>query len=171
MNKNIKLQSAFILKHRKHLLFSHIRTLLPKPGAFPYSPCHIHKDHRLSHLCVRTSKCFLGAQHCESVSVSHSIMSDSATPWTVACRAPLSMGFSRQEYWSGLPFPSVGSSWPRDRTQVSCTAGRFFTIYATREPGRKTSKSTGDCWGSSPHLVGSGAVSGSQVNHCKFLQA
>ena len=31
------------------------------------------------------------------------------TPWTVACQSPLSMGFSRQEYWSGLPFPS-----PRD---------------------------------------------------------
>ena len=28
------------------------------------------------------------------------------TPWTAACQAPLSMGFSRQEYWSGLPFPS-----------------------------------------------------------------
>ena len=28
------------------------------------------------------------------------------TPWTVADQAPLSMGFSRQEYWSGLPFPS-----------------------------------------------------------------
>ena len=28
------------------------------------------------------------------------------TPWTVACQATLSMGFSRQEYWSGLPFPS-----------------------------------------------------------------
>ena len=30
------------------------------------------------------------------------------TPWTVACQAPLSMGFPRQEYWSGLPFPSPG---------------------------------------------------------------
>ena len=30
------------------------------------------------------------------------------TPWTVACQAPLSVGFSRQEYWSGLPFPSPG---------------------------------------------------------------
>ena len=29
-----------------------------------------------------------------------------STPWTVACQAPLPMGFSRQEYWSGLPFPS-----------------------------------------------------------------
>ena len=31
-----------------------------------------------------------------------------ATPWTVDCLAPLSMGFSRQEYWSGLLFPSPG---------------------------------------------------------------
>ena len=31
-----------------------------------------------------------------------------ATPWTVACQAPLFMGFSRKEYWSGLPFPSPG---------------------------------------------------------------
>ena len=31
-----------------------------------------------------------------------------ATPWIVACQAPLSMEFSRQEYWSGLPFPSPG---------------------------------------------------------------
>ena len=31
-----------------------------------------------------------------------------ATPWTVAQQAPPSMGFSRQEYWSGLPFPSPG---------------------------------------------------------------
>ena len=29
-------------------------------------------------------------------------------PWTIACSAPLSIGFSRQEYWSGLPFPSPG---------------------------------------------------------------
>ena len=32
-----------------------------------------------------------------------------AIPWTVACQAPLSMRFSRQEYWSGLPFPSPGN--------------------------------------------------------------
>ena len=31
-----------------------------------------------------------------------------ASPWTVTCQAPLSMGISRQEYWSGLPFPSPG---------------------------------------------------------------
>ena len=50
-----------------------------------------------------------------------------ATPWTIAYQAPPSMGFSRQEYWSGLPFPSPGeSSRPRDRTRVSRTPGRRF---------------------------------------------
>ena len=34
-----------------------------------------------------------------------------ATPWTVAHQAPLSMGFSSQEYWSGLPFPSPGKTF------------------------------------------------------------
>ena len=38
-----------------------------------------------------------------------SVLSNSPTLWTVACQAPLSMGFSRQEYWKGLPF-----STPRD---------------------------------------------------------
>ena len=44
----------------------------------------------------------------ESESVSCSVVSDSATPCTVARQALLSMEFSRQEYWSGLPFPSPG---------------------------------------------------------------
>ena len=35
-------------------------------------------------------------------------MSDSANPWTISRQASLSMGFSRQEYWSELPFPSPG---------------------------------------------------------------
>ena len=45
---------------------------------------------------------------CESESVSHSVKSNSVTPGTVAHQVPLSMGSSRQEYWSGLPFPSPG---------------------------------------------------------------
>ena len=44
----------------------------------------------------------------KSSQATHSVVSDSATPWTVAQQAPPSMGFSRQEYWSGLPFPSPG---------------------------------------------------------------
>ena len=45
----------------------------------------------------------------ESCCVSRSVVSDSATPWTAVHQAPLSMGFPRQEHWSGLPFPS--SKW------------------------------------------------------------
>ena len=52
-----------------------------------------------------------------------------ATPWTAARQAPLTKGFSRQEYWSGLLFPPPGeSSWPRDRIHVSCISciGRWI---------------------------------------------
>ena len=110
-----------------------------------------------------------------------------ATSWTAAYQAPPSMGFSRQEYWSGVPLPSLqerqrvtqmswwwwfscsamsnscipvdcswpgssvpgnlharilkwvaisisrGSSWPRNRVQVSSIAGRFFISWAMRE--------------------------------------
>ena len=43
------------------------------------------------------------------------------------------MEFSRQEYWCGLSSVSRGSSWSRDWTQVSHIAGRFVTIWTTRE--------------------------------------
>ena len=38
----------------------------------------------------------------------YSVSNSFVTPWTVACQTPLSIGFPRQEYWSGLPFPSPG---------------------------------------------------------------
>ena len=44
----------------------------------------------------------------QDIPISHSVMSDSVTPWTVALQAPLSMEFSRQEFWSELPFPPPG---------------------------------------------------------------
>ena len=47
--------------------------------------------------------------------LSRSVVSDSATPWTVALQAPVSMGFSRHDYWGELSFPS---SQPRDQTRV-----------------------------------------------------
>ena len=60
-----------------------------------------------------------------------------ATPWTLAHQAPLSMGFPRQEYWSGLPFPSPGDLLDPDiepRSLMSpALAGRFFT---TESPGK-----------------------------------
>ena len=52
---------------------------------------------------------------------------------TVAHPAPLSMEFSRQEYWSGLPFFLQGSSQAKDWTWVSCITGKIFTVWATRE--------------------------------------
>ena len=55
------------------------------------------------------------------------VMSDSATPWTVAHQVPLSMGVSRQEYWSGVPFPSpmreseVTQSCPTLSDPINCS--------------------------------------------------
>ena len=50
-------------------------------------------------------------------------------PWTVAHQAPLSMGFSRQEYWSGLPFPSPGDlPSPGIKPESPALADGFFTI-------------------------------------------
>ena len=63
-------------------------------------------------MCITESLCV-----CSSVC---SVMSHSANPWTVACKAPLSIGFPRQEYCSGSPFPPSGDlpnprllHWPR----------------------------------------------------------
>ena len=66
--------------------------------------------------------------------LSCSVVSDSATPWTVACQAPLSMGIlqARILEWVAMP-SSRGSSQPRDRTQFSHTEGRFLTVWITRE--------------------------------------
>ena len=60
-----------------------------------------------------------------------------ATLWIVACQAPLSMGFSRQEYWSGLPFPSPGNLPNPGIEHASlmspALAGVFFTTATTSE--------------------------------------
>ena len=57
-----------------------------------------------------------------------------ATPWTVARQVPLSMGFPRQEYWSGLPFPSPGDlPDPGIEPASPALAGRFYT---TKPPGK-----------------------------------
>ena len=62
-----------------------------------------------------------------------------ATPWTVAHQALLPMGFSRQEYWSGLPFPSPGDLPDSGIVPESpALAGGFFTTSATRKSDSKT---------------------------------
>ena len=70
--------------------------------------------------------------------LSCSVVSDSVQPlWTVARQDPLSMGFSRQEYWSGLPFPSPGHLPGPGIEPVPfaspALAGGFFT---TMPPGK-----------------------------------
>ena len=63
-------------------------------------------------------------------------MSDSfATPWTVAHQAPLSMEFSRQEYWSGLPFASPGDlPDPWIEPASPALAGGFFATEPLETP-------------------------------------
>ena len=61
------------------------------------------------------------------------------TPWTVAQEAPLSVGFSRQEHWSGLPCPPPGVFPIQDWTYSSsgsCIAGEFFIAEALGKPLR-----------------------------------
>ena len=72
----------------------------------------------------------------------------SATPWTVACQAPLSMEFSRQEYQSGLPFPPPGHLPDPGIEPVSpALAGRFFTTSTTWEVRcRKSGGYQDQCW-------------------------
>ena len=61
----------------------------------------------------------------------------SVTLWTVACQAPLSVGFSRQEYWSGVPFPLSGDLPNPGIKSISLESpalvGGFFT---TEPPGK-----------------------------------
>lgn len=72
------------------------------------------------------------------VSLSHSVVSDSATSWTVARQASLSMEFSRQEYWSRLPFPALGDLSDPGIKLMSLGSpalmGRFFTTVPPGKP-------------------------------------
>ena len=67
---------------------------------------------------------------------SHYVVSNSfATPWTAARQAPLSMGFCRQEYWSGLSFPSPGDlPDPGIEPASPALEGRLFTTEPPEKP-------------------------------------
>ena len=56
------------------------------------------------------------------------------TLWTVACQAPLSMGYSRQEYWNGLPFPSPGN--PPDPGNKPCSPTPQAVSLPSEPPGK-----------------------------------
>ena len=84
--------------------------------------------------------CIEGASNPNCYSENSSLLSHSSpvqlftTPWTEACQTPLSMRFPRQEYWSGLPFPSPRDLPDQEMEPVSpALAGRSFT---TEPPGK-----------------------------------
>ena len=61
------------------------------------------------------------------------------TPWAIACQAPLSMGFSRQEYWGGLPFPPpvfLPGKVYGQRSLVGCSPWGYMTEYACLRRGK-----------------------------------
>ena len=77
-------------------------------------------------------------QHCEAAmdgSVYCSIMSDSVTAGTGACQAPLPIGFSRQEYWSGLLFPYSRKNF---RNRTGQRNYYFHTCYQYSSLGRNS---------------------------------
>ena len=64
-----------------------------------------------------------------------------ATPWTAAYQAPPSMGFSRQEYWSGVPLPSL-EKWKSTKLQRGITSHQSEWPWSKK----KKKKSTNKCW-------------------------
>jgi len=104
---------------------------------------YIHLNAELQRI-ARRNKAFLN-EKCKEIEennemcvLGHSVTSNSATPWIVAHQAPLSMEFLRQEYWSGLPFPSLGDlPYPGTKPPSFVSpalAGRFFTIMPPGKP-------------------------------------
>ena len=99
------------------------------------------------------SMCIIEIKHCVPqfiglnggcLFLSHLVMFDFVTPWAVAHQAPLSMGFSRQEYWSGLPFPSPGDLPHPGIDLMSLISpgltGEFFTTSTTQEAQMEDTK-------------------------------
>ena len=86
--------------------------------------CSLFLYSMVNQLCIYIYCCYL-------VSKSYLTL---ATPWTITHQASLSMGFPRQEYWSGLPFPCPGDlSNPGTECMSLSLAGEFF---ATELPGK-----------------------------------
>ena len=94
-----------------------------------------------------------------------SVVSDSfATQWTIALQAPLSMEFSRQEYWSGLPFSSPGDlPDPGIEPRFPAFAGWLFTIWATKHQNGFIFS----FWSGSPHHLSCLAALAEPLRLCK----
>ena len=96
MNSGISTTKILPLTHRCHLSSFPIHILSECRETSLLEPfCEI------SSLCVCVCVCVCALRHFSCVQLF-------ATPWTITHQAPLSLGFPRQKYWSGLPFPSPG---------------------------------------------------------------
>ena len=90
-------------------------------------------------ICIH-GNCQAGALHEHEYSLAK-LCPTLATPWTEAHQASLSMGFPRQEYWSGLPFASPGDlPEPGIKLKSPELAGGFFT---TESPGKSFMSNSG----------------------------
>ena len=102
--------TLLIIFERNYIAFSTITVsvyILSNSVPFSPHPC------QTFHFFLFEFFVFLIKLFSSSDGVSCSVVSDSAIPWTVAHQAPLSMDFSRQENWSGLPFPSPTNTHKR----------------------------------------------------------
>ena len=115
------------LLHQLHLRSSNIRSRRPGTPVLVHGIEQQKSGSQCSHVCdgvLQRGSHFSHVQLC-------------VIPWTAARQAPLSMGFSAQEYWSGLPFPPPGNLpdpgiKPTFLASPS-SAGRFFTTSTTWE--------------------------------------
>ena len=89
-------------------------------------------------VCVHARTCTRTRMRTHTCAHAHtqflSVVSDSMISWTIALEAPLSMGFSKQEYWGGLPFPSPGNLLNpgiKSTSPVSCIDRWIFYQWAT----------------------------------------
>ena len=108
---------------------AHGKTILPTMGIISVFRYSDHRQNRVTLLPVFFSTYTITRIKCNSPShVLARLQLHGPQPSRLLCP----WGFSRQEYWSGLPFPSSGDlSPPRDQTWVSCIAGRFYTGWAS----------------------------------------
>ena len=104
-------------------------------SSFLVSPYAAGSDLTMSHLCIKSSVDLYCLQLFSRSVLSYSFV----TPWTVVHQAPLSMGFLKQQYWSGLPFLFPGSfldpgieptnphllHWPEDSLPLTYTGSSY----------------------------------------------
>ena len=119
---------------------------IPDPGIEPVSPALqadslsaelSGKPYNFSEVSPRRDEAYPSNEHACCVLSHFSSVQPFVTSWTVVLQAPLSMGFPRQEYWSGLPCPPPGdlpdSEIAPMSLKSSALAGGFFTTSATWE--------------------------------------